>query len=178
MAKFSKSRVRGGSALFLKVPEFLLKHSVGYCRWKKAPIITCQIQLDSFSHLSRTPTCDRQTQTQGHGIYRASIASRGKNARCIGWTRKQVAAVTVTISRPHRSFWVTLSISTAGHLPVCPPQNSNVPLLVRGLNIYNTRFLSPPRVHSPNSSSVLQCSRLRPTDTCTDRHTDTTLLRL
>ena len=38
----------------------------------------------TFSRFSRTPTCDRQTdgrtdgQTQGHGIYRACIASRGK----------------------------------------------------------------------------------------------------
>jgi len=30
-----------------------------------------------FSHFSRTPTCDRQTQ--GHSIYRASIAPHGKN---------------------------------------------------------------------------------------------------
>ena len=38
-----------------------------------------------FSHFSRTPTCDGHTDTQtnrqthDHGIYRASIASRGKN---------------------------------------------------------------------------------------------------
>ena len=39
-----------------------------------------------FSRFSRKPTCDRQTQTQtqGHGIYRASIASRGKEIVDIG----------------------------------------------------------------------------------------------
>jgi len=33
-------------------------------------------QLDPFNRFSRTLTCDRQTQ--GHSIYRARIASRGK----------------------------------------------------------------------------------------------------
>ena len=32
----------------------------------------------TFSHFSTIPACDRQTDTQGHSIYRASIASRGK----------------------------------------------------------------------------------------------------
>ena len=34
----------------------------------------------TFSHFSRTPTCDRQTDRQTHdgGIYRASMALRGK----------------------------------------------------------------------------------------------------
>jgi len=36
-----------------------------------------------LSHFSRTPTCDkhRQPQTQGHSMYCASIASRGKNEK-------------------------------------------------------------------------------------------------
>ena len=38
----------------------------------------------TFSGFSRTPTCDRQTQTQTHGQYRACIASRGKNWQ---WTK-------------------------------------------------------------------------------------------
>ena len=45
------------------------------------------LRVPMFSHFGRTPTCDRQThthrqtdgQTHDHGIYRASIASRGKN---------------------------------------------------------------------------------------------------
>ena len=32
-----------------------------------------------FGRLSRTPTCDGQTQTHGHSIYRGCIASSGKN---------------------------------------------------------------------------------------------------
>ena len=42
---------------------------------------------DRFSHLCRTPTCDKQTdrltdrQTHDDSIYLASIASRGKNDR-------------------------------------------------------------------------------------------------
>jgi len=40
----------------------------------------CCLFDPTFSRFSRTPTCDRQTQTQtqAHSIYRASIASRGK----------------------------------------------------------------------------------------------------
>ena len=42
----------------------------------------CCLCDPTFSRFSRTPTCVRQTrtdrQTQGHSIYRASIASRGK----------------------------------------------------------------------------------------------------
>ena len=38
----------------------------------------------TLSRFSRTPTCDRQTQTDtDHSIYRACIASRGKNYYCL-----------------------------------------------------------------------------------------------
>ena len=49
-------------------------------------MLTCQNQLDSFSRFDRTPTWDRQTDTNGHrpmaSIYRGCIASRGK--KCVG----------------------------------------------------------------------------------------------
>jgi len=54
--------------------------SENYGRWA---IVWFCLRYPVFSRFSRTPTCDRQTdrhrQTQGHSIYRASIASRGKN---------------------------------------------------------------------------------------------------
>ena len=54
--------------------------SENYGRWD---IVWFCLRYPVFSRFSRTPTCDRQTdrhrQTQGHSIYRASIASRGKN---------------------------------------------------------------------------------------------------
>jgi len=39
----------------------------------------------TFSHFSTIPACDRQTDTQGHSIYRASIASRGKKKKEMVW---------------------------------------------------------------------------------------------
>ena len=48
-------------------------------------IIKVLLYTPNRSCFSRTPTCVRQTQTrtQGHGIYRASIASRGKKQQSI-----------------------------------------------------------------------------------------------
>ena len=53
-----------------------------------------------FSLLSRTPTCNRQTwhRTQGHSIYHASIASRGKYTRTS--KRRQAAGIPATCYRP------------------------------------------------------------------------------
>jgi len=40
-----------------------------------------------FSHFSRTPTCDRQTDryTHDYGMYRASMVSSGKNQKGLTW---------------------------------------------------------------------------------------------
>jgi len=56
-----------------------LEHSVesiGHCR----PIAFCVCD-PILTNFGRTPTCNRRTdgQSQGHSIYRASTASRGKN---------------------------------------------------------------------------------------------------
>ena len=45
----------------------------------------CCLRDPMFSRVSRTPTCDRQTDGHGHrrkqgcSLYRASVVSRGKN---------------------------------------------------------------------------------------------------
>ena len=43
----------------------------------RAVLLVCRVYM--FNRFSRTPICNRQTQTHGHSIYSASIASRGKN---------------------------------------------------------------------------------------------------
>jgi len=86
-AKFSVQSL--GQSSREKYPYFgdtwiSLKYRVG---GERKP--SCQKQLDPFSHFSKTPTCDEQTDRQGHSIYRASIASHGKNSHHVDKRRKQ-----------------------------------------------------------------------------------------
>ena len=66
---------RGKYRHFLEVPEFRYNTVTKVERSTHA-----KNQPDSFSCFDRTPTCHRQTQTDGHGAMattRTSIASRG-----------------------------------------------------------------------------------------------------
>jgi len=68
-------------------------------------IVWCCLCDPTFSRFSRTPTCDRQTdrqtdtgrRTQGHSIYRACIASRGKNEP--GENEREIPVVTPVPAR-------------------------------------------------------------------------------
>ena len=75
-----------------------------------------------LSHFGRTPTCDTDRQTQGHSIYRAIIASRGKNGRvyvCTGAERKcrfcycsWVSSLQWPLNWRHRSPLMTSRVRT------------------------------------------------------------------
>jgi len=85
VTKFSKSSIldkvsEGSSTFIFWVTWISLQYSVG--QWNEASMPTI-----SSIHFSRTPTCDghghtlTDRQTQGHTIYRVSIASCSKNCK-------------------------------------------------------------------------------------------------
>ena len=93
MAKFSKSRVWSkipeGSAVIFEGTWTSLKDSVGMVEGS----YHAKNQLDSFIRFDRTPTCDRQTDTDGHRAIassRASIASRGCKSNTTPLTLRQI----------------------------------------------------------------------------------------
>ena len=73
----------------LKVANFNLLHlhlapplgvtPFEFCRDLRHQTLGSRVALFTFRRFSRTSTCDRQTDRHNYGIYRASMASRGKN---------------------------------------------------------------------------------------------------
>ena len=80
----------------------------------RVPGLSC-LCVPMFSHFSTTLTCDRRTnrqtdtQTQGQSIYRASIASRGKNTcKCL---------------QNRQRFSILIQRNISNTLKVCPGKN-------------------------------------------------------
>jgi len=67
-----------GKYPYFRVTQISLQHSIGYVEGS----LHAKNQLNPLRRFNRTPTCDghttqTHTQTKGHSIYRASIASHG-----------------------------------------------------------------------------------------------------
>jgi len=71
---------------------------------------------DTFSRFSRTPTCNRQTHE--YGIYRASMASRGKKIKCPEDGRQQKTPVQHHREQPHDRRRLEKPRSRS-HRPLC-----------------------------------------------------------
>ena len=60
-------------------PAWISLRSLVWKNYSPSAIVWFCLCDSVFSRFSRTPTCDRHRRTQGHKIFRASIASCGKN---------------------------------------------------------------------------------------------------
>jgi len=57
----------------------ILQRSLAPVNWGPWPLMWCCLRDRTFSHFSRTLTCDRHRQTRGHSIYCTSITSHSKS---------------------------------------------------------------------------------------------------